>query len=51
MMDGAVARAQRNLRPSGALLDSVIDRYSEGFLFLGGAHLFLRVGKSIGGNF
>lgn len=35
MIDGAVARAQRNLRASGALLDSVIDRYSEGFLFLG----------------
>lgn len=35
MIDGAVARAQRSLRPSGALLDSVVDRYSEGFLFLG----------------
>ena len=35
MIDGAVARAQTNLRASGALLDSVIDRYSEGFLFLG----------------
>ncbi len=35
MIDGAVARAQHTLRPSGALLDSVIDRYSEGFLFLG----------------
>lgn len=34
-LDGAVARAQSRLRPSGALLDSVIDRYSEGFLFLG----------------
>ena len=35
MIDGAVARAQRNSRASGALLDSVIDRYSEGFLLLG----------------
>lgn len=35
MMDGAVARVAPNSSPSGALLDSVIDRYSEGVVFLG----------------
>lgn len=35
MMDGAVARVAPNAKPSGALLDSVIDRYSEGAIFLG----------------
>jgi len=35
MIDGAVARAQKNPQAPGALLDSVIDRYSEGLLFLG----------------
>ena len=34
-MDGAVARVAPNSSPSGALLDSVIDRYSEGVVFLG----------------
>ena len=35
MMDGAVARAETNSNPSGALLDSVIDRYSEAVIFFG----------------
>jgi CDP-diacylglycerol--glycerol-3-phosphate 3-phosphatidyltransferase len=35
MMDGAVARVAPKPNPSGALLDSVIDRYSEGAVFLG----------------
>lgn len=48
MMDGAVARAQTNLRPSGALLDSVIDRYSEGFLFLGSLIYFYTLESLIG---
>ena len=48
MIDGAVARAQTNLRASGALLDSVIDRYSEGFLFLGSLIYFYSLESLIG---
>ena len=48
MIDGAVARAQTNLRASGALLDSVIDRYSEGFLFLGALIYFYSLESLIG---
>ena len=48
MMDGAVARAQNNLRASGALLDSVVDRYSEGFLFLGALIYFYGLESLIG---
>lgn len=48
MIDGAVARAQRNPRPSGALLDSVIDRYSEGFLLLGALIYFYSLESLIG---
>ena len=48
MIDGAVARAQTNLRASGALLDSVIDRYSEGFLFLGALVYFYSLESLIG---
>lgn len=48
MIDGAVARAQTNLRASGALLDSVIDRYSEGFLFLGVLIYFYSLDSLIG---
>ncbi len=47
MIDGAVARAQRELRASGALLDSVIDRYSEGFLFLGALIYFYGLENSL----
>ena len=48
MIDGAVARAQRSMRPSGALLDSVIDRYSEGFLFLGALIYFAGLESLLG---
>ena len=48
MIDGAVARAQRNPRPSGALLDSVIDRYSEGFLLLGALIYFYGLESLLG---
>ena len=48
VIDGAVARAQTNLRASGALLDSVIDRYSEGFLFLGALIYFYSLESLIG---
>ena len=48
MIDGAVARAQRNPRASGALLDSVIDRYSEGFLLLGALIYFYSLASLLG---
>lgn len=48
MIDGAVARAQSTRRPSGALLDSVIDRYSEGFLFLGALIYFYSLENLLG---
>ena len=35
MIDGAIARAVTTSNSSGALLDSVIDRYSEAVIFLG----------------
>jgi len=35
MIDGAVARASNKNTPFGALLDSVVDRYSEGVIFIG----------------
>lgn len=40
LMDGAVARASNVKNPFGALLDSVVDRYSEGAIFLGLAIYF-----------
>ena len=41
-------RAQTNLRASGALLDSVVDRYSEGFLFLGVLIYFYTLASLLG---
>ena len=35
LLDGAVARSQRRVTPFGAFFDSVIDRYSDSFLFVG----------------
>ena len=40
MMDGAVARVNKITNPFGALLDSVVDRYSEGAIFVGLAIYF-----------
>ncbi len=48
MIDGAVARATNKNTPFGALLDSVVDRYSEGTIFLGIAMYFF-TGGMIGG--
>ncbi|HGE72828.1 TPA: CDP-alcohol phosphatidyltransferase family protein [Candidatus Poribacteria bacterium] len=45
MMDGAVARATNKSTPFGALLDSVVDRYSEGIIFLGLAVYFAMEGS------
>lgn len=48
LMDGAVARVNKVTNPFGALLDSVVDRYSEGTIFLGLAIYFFRFSASIG---
>lgn len=40
LMDGAVARVSKITNPFGALLDSVVDRYSEGAIFIGLAIYF-----------
>ncbi len=40
LMDGAVARVSKITNPFGALLDSVVDRYSEGAVFVGLAIYF-----------
>jgi len=45
MFDGAVARASNKNSPFGALLDSVVDRYSEGIIFLGLAIYFAMEGS------
>ncbi|MBM3242633.1 CDP-alcohol phosphatidyltransferase family protein [Candidatus Poribacteria bacterium] len=42
MIDGAVARMRKVGNSSGALLDSVIDRYSEGAIFMGIAVYFYK---------
>lgn len=41
MLDGAVARAHNKFSDFGAFIDSVLDRYSDAFIFLGfTAHFF-----------
>ena len=47
-LDGAVARAKGEIKPFGAFLDSVTDRYSELVVFLGLLIHFLRMGNSTG---
>ena len=48
MIDGAVARASAKKNSSGALLDSVIDRYSESVVFLGAMIYFFQRGNLLG---
>jgi CDP-diacylglycerol--glycerol-3-phosphate 3-phosphatidyltransferase len=48
MIDGAVARAVTTSNSSGALLDSVIDRYSEAVIFLGALIYFYKLGALSG---
>ena len=48
MIDGAVARARTLTNSSGALLDSVIDRYSEAVVFLGALIYFHHLQNFIG---
>lgn len=42
LLDGAMARSQGNVTPFGGFFDSVIDRYSDSFLFLGIMIFYLR---------
>ena len=48
LLDGAVAKAQNKFTDFGAFLDSVIDRYSDAFLFLGFTWYFFDI-KSLTG--
>ena len=49
LMDGAVARVNSETNnPFGALLDSVVDRYSEGAIFVGLAIYFSRFSAGLG---
>lgn len=48
MMDGAVARAKTITNSSGALLDSVVDRYSEAAVLLGAVIYFFLKGNIYG---
>lgn len=44
-LDGVVARTNGTASKSGAFLDSVLDRFSDAFLFLGVGAYFLRAGN------
>ena len=46
ILDGALARSSRRSYPYGAFLDSTLDRYSEGAMYLGLAAYFVRAGGS-----
>lgn len=45
VLDGAVAKAAGRATPFGAFLDSVVDRYSDLFLFLGIIIFYARIGN------
>ena len=44
ILDGALARSTRASYPYGAFLDSTLDRYSEGVIYLGLCAYFLTIG-------
>jgi len=48
ILDGALARSTRRSYPYGAFLDSTLDRYSEGAMYIGLAAYFSTVGGDIG---
>jgi CDP-diacylglycerol--glycerol-3-phosphate 3-phosphatidyltransferase len=48
ILDGALARSTRRSYPYGAFLDSTLDRYSEGAMYIGLAAYFSTVGGNIG---
>jgi len=47
-LDGAVARAMQRKDKFGALLDSTLDRYADGFIFTGLAYYYSTVGNHNG---
>ncbi len=44
-LDGAIARAMQRKNRFGALLDSTLDRYADGFMFFGLAYYFAAQGQ------
>ena len=48
ILDGALARSTRRSYPYGAFLDSTLDRYSEGAMYIGLAAYFSTVGGALG---
>jgi CDP-diacylglycerol--glycerol-3-phosphate 3-phosphatidyltransferase len=46
ILDGALARSSRRSYPYGAFLDSTLDRYSEGAMYLGLVAYFVSMGGS-----
>src|ERR1700716_2549379 len=44
ILDGALARSSRRSYPYGAFLDSTLDRYSEGAMYIGLAAYFISAG-------
>jgi CDP-diacylglycerol---glycerol-3-phosphate 3-phosphatidyltransferase len=46
ILDGALARSSRRAYPYGAFLDSTLDRYSEGAMYIGLAAYFVTAGGS-----
>jgi CDP-diacylglycerol--glycerol-3-phosphate 3-phosphatidyltransferase len=48
ILDGALARSTRRSYPYGAFLDSTLDRYSEGAMYIGLAAYFSTIGGDIG---
>jgi CDP-diacylglycerol--glycerol-3-phosphate 3-phosphatidyltransferase len=48
ILDGALARSTRRSYPYGAFLDSTLDRYSEGAIYIGLAAYFSTIGGSLG---
>ena len=48
LFDGVVARANEKVTDFGAFLDSVLDRYSDAFIFLGLSVYYYRDGNIIG---
>ena len=48
ILDGALARSTRRSYPYGAFLDSTLDRYSEGAMYIGLGAYFSTVGGALG---
>ena len=47
LMDGAVARLSKKVKPFGGILDSSLDRYGDGFVITGLFFYFARHGKDL----